>query len=111
MFVEQNIFLCYIHSQRAWRNSFAIATRYGLDGPGIEYQGWTRFSKPVYSGPGANSASFTLRIESLPGVNRSGRGAEDKEREVLYVYILTVSSRPVVVRNLSIPENRSSINF
>jgi hypothetical protein len=28
-------------------SSVGIATRYGLDGPGIEYRLWTRFSVPV----------------------------------------------------------------
>jgi hypothetical protein len=44
-----------------------IATRYGLDGPGIESRwGGARFSAPVQTGPGARPASFTMGSESFP---------------------------------------------
>ena len=32
----------------------SIATRYGLDGPGIESRWGARFSAPVQTGPGAH---------------------------------------------------------
>jgi hypothetical protein len=39
-----------------WGNSVGTATRYRLDGPGIESQ-WGRFSAPVQTGPGAHPTS------------------------------------------------------
>ena len=41
-------------------SSVGIATRYGLDGPGIEYRWRARFSAPVLTGPGAYPASYTM---------------------------------------------------
>jgi hypothetical protein len=38
--------------------------------------GGARFSTPVQTGPGAQPASNTKDILSLPGVKRSGRGVE-----------------------------------
>jgi hypothetical protein len=69
-------------------SSVGIATRYGLDDPGIESWLWARISAPVQTGPGANPASG-----SLTEVNRPGRGvdhplpssAEVKERVGLYI--------------------------
>ena len=54
-------------------SSVGIATGYGLDGPGIESQWGLRFSAPVHTGPGAHTASCTMRTGSFSGVN-SGRG-------------------------------------
>ena len=53
-----------------------IATRYGLDGPGIECRWGARFSAPVQTGPGAHPASSTMGTGSFPGVKRPGRGAD-----------------------------------
>jgi hypothetical protein len=54
-----------------------IATRYALDGPGIESRwGEARISAPVQTGVGAHSASCTMGTESFPGVERPGRGAD-----------------------------------
>ena len=74
-------------------SSVGLATRYGLDGPGIESLG-VRFSAPVQTGPGAHPASYRMGTGSLPGVKRPNRGignpppssAEVKERVQLYVY-------------------------
>jgi len=53
--------------------SVSIATRYGLDGPGIESR-WKRdFFAPVQTGPGPHPASCTMGTGSFPGV-KSGRG-------------------------------------
>jgi len=54
-------------------SSVAIATGYGLDGPGIESRWGTRFSAPVRTGPGIHPASCTMGTGSFPGV-KSGRG-------------------------------------
>jgi hypothetical protein len=47
-----------------------IATRYGMDGLGIESQWGARFSAPVQTGPGAQPASCTVGTESFDGVKR-----------------------------------------
>ena len=56
-------------------SSVGIATRYGLDGPGIESRWGARFSAPVQTGPGAYPAFYTMGTGSSPGVKRPGRGA------------------------------------
>ena len=53
-------------------SSVSIATRYGLDNPGIESRWEARFSAPVQTGPGAHPASYTMGTGSLPGVERPG---------------------------------------
>ena len=60
----------------ARNSSVGIATRYGLDGPGIESRWGSRFSAPVQTGPGAHPASYTMDTGSFPGVKRSGRGVD-----------------------------------
>jgi hypothetical protein len=57
-------------------SSVGIATRYGLDGPGIESRWGARFSAPVQTGPGAHPASYTIGTKSFPGVERPRRGAD-----------------------------------
>jgi hypothetical protein len=42
-----------------------IATRYGLDGPGIESRWGVRFSATVQTGPGAHPVSYKMGIGSL----------------------------------------------
>jgi len=52
-------------------SSVGIATRYGLDGPGIESRWGRDFSAPVQTGPGAHPASYTIGTGSLSrGVKR-----------------------------------------
>ena len=53
--------------------SVGIATRYGVDSPGIESRWDARFSATVQTGPGAHPASCTMGTGSFPGV-KSGRG-------------------------------------
>jgi hypothetical protein len=55
-------------------SSVGIATRYWLDGPGIESRWLARFSAPVQIGPGAHPASYKMSTGSFPGVKRPGRG-------------------------------------
>ena len=70
-----------------------IATRYGLDGPGIDTRGG-RHSVPVQTGPGAYPASCTMGTGSFPGVKRPGRvtnhpppsKCRGHERVWLYLY-------------------------
>ena len=87
-------------------NSVGIATRYGLDGPGIESQwgGGAGFPAPVQTGPAAYPASYTMDTGSFSGVKRPGRGvdhppsssAEVKERIELYIYSPSGPSWPVL---------------
>jgi hypothetical protein len=46
-------------------SSVGTATRYGLDGPGIEFRWGAIFSAPVQIGPGAYPASCTIGTGSL----------------------------------------------
>ena len=77
-----------------WDNSVGLASRYGLDGPGIESRWGARFSAPVQTSPGAHPASYTMDTGSFPGVKRPGRdvdnpspsSAEVKERVEVYLY-------------------------
>jgi hypothetical protein len=73
-------------------SSVGIATRYGLDGPGIEYR-WRRdFPYRSIPTPGTHPASYTRGTGLLPKIKRPGRGvdhpppsiAEVKERIELY---------------------------
>ena len=66
----------YPHYTWSCDSSVGIATRYGLDGPGIESRwGGARFSAPVQTGPEAHPASCTMGTGSFLGVKRPGRGA------------------------------------
>jgi len=56
-------------------SSVIITTRYGLDGPGIEFR-WRQISASVQTGPGAHPASYTMGTTSFPGVKRPGRGVD-----------------------------------
>ena len=92
-------------------SAVGIATRYGLDGPGIESRWGARFSAPVQTDSEAHPASYTMRTESFPGVKQPGRGldharsfsAKVKERIELYLYSLSGPSRPVLGRTLRVP--------
>ena len=85
-----------------------IATRYGLDGPGIESRWEMRFSATVQTGPEAYPASYTMGTGFFPGVKRPGRGVdhpppsnvEVKERVELYLYSPSGPSWPVLGRTL-----------
>jgi hypothetical protein len=54
----------------------SIASRHGLDGPGIECWWRVRFSTPVQTSPGAHPASYTRGTESFPGVKQPGHGGD-----------------------------------
>jgi len=57
-------------------SSVGIATRYGLDGPGIESRWGARFSSSFHIGPGVHPASYTMGTGSFQGVKRAGRGVD-----------------------------------
>jgi hypothetical protein len=85
-------------------SSVGIATRYGLDGPGIASRWGRGFSASVQTGPGAHPASYTTGTGSFPGVKRQGRGvdhpppssAEVKQRVQPYLYSPSGPSWPVI---------------
>jgi hypothetical protein len=56
--------------------SVAIATRYELDGPGIESRGGGEVFRIRTDRPRAYLASYTVDSGFFPGVNRPGRGVE-----------------------------------
>ena len=56
-------------------SSVGIATRYGLDGPGIESRWGARFSTPVQTGPGSHLASYTMSTWSFRG-EKTGRAVD-----------------------------------
>ena len=61
---------------RGRNSSVGIATRYGLDGPGIESRLEEKLSAPLQTGPGAHPVSCTMGTGSYPGVKRPCRGAD-----------------------------------
>ena len=84
--------------------SVGVATRYGMDGPGIESWLWARFSATVQNGPGAHSAPIQWVPGLSWGVKRPGRGVEDpppsrdevKKRIELYLYSPSGPTWPVL---------------
>ena len=57
-------------------SSVGIATRYGLDGPGIESRWGASFPAPVLTGPGVHPASYAMSTRSFQGLKRQERGAD-----------------------------------
>ena len=101
------------HSRGTGRDgSVGIATRYGLDGPGIESRWGRDFPRPSRPALGPHPSSYTTwhRV-SFPGVKRPGRGvdhpspcsAEVKERVEPYLYSPSGSSWPVLGRTYFVP--------
>jgi len=56
-------------------SSVGRATRYVLDGPGLN-PGGGRFSATVQTGPGSHLVSYTVGTGSFLAVKRSGRDVE-----------------------------------
>jgi hypothetical protein len=61
-------FYTYITLQMGRDSSVGKATRYGLDGPGIESRWGARFSAPFQTDRGAHPASYT--VQWVPGFSR-----------------------------------------
>ena len=57
-------------------SSVGIATRYELDGPGVESRWKDRFPATVQTCPGTHPASCSKGTGAFQGVKRPGRGAE-----------------------------------
>jgi hypothetical protein len=60
---------------------------HGLDGQGIESRWGTRFSAPVYNGPGAQPASYAVSTGCSPGVDHAPHLAPRLEKEKSYTSI------------------------
>ena len=65
-----------VYTCKTQDSSVGKATRYGLDGQGIESRWGARFSAPIRTGPGAHPASYTMGTGFFLGVKRPGRGAD-----------------------------------
>jgi hypothetical protein len=93
-----------IRQMVGWDGSVGMATRYGLNGSGIEYRWEARFSEPVQTGSGAHPVSYTVGTGSSLEVKRSGRGVNHlppfspkvKAAVELYVYSPPGPSWPFV---------------
>jgi len=57
-------------------SSIGIATRYGLDSPGIASRYGARFAAPLQTGPRAHPTSYAMGARSFPGIKRPGRGID-----------------------------------
>ena len=69
VFIYSYIYILY----RGRDSSVGIATRYGLDGPGIEsWWGGARFFAPVQTSSGAHPASCTMDTGSFLGGKSAG---------------------------------------
>ena len=98
-------------SRRSRDSSVGIATRYGLDGSGIESQWGARFSAPIQTCFEAHPSSYAMGTGSFPGVKRPGRGvdhpppscAEVKESVELYLYSPSGPSWSVLGWTLPLP--------
>jgi hypothetical protein len=61
-----------LHSTVGRDSSVGTATRYGLDGPVIEFRVGAIFAAPVQTGPGAQQHSYTMGTGSFPGGKATG---------------------------------------
>ena len=94
----------YAWSAGSRERSVDIATRYELDGPGIESLWEARFSAPVQTGAVSHPTSYTMGTGSFPGLKRPGCGfdqrpsssAEVEGRVELYICSSSGSSWPVL---------------
>ena len=110
-FSECRCYYYYYYYYWGLDSSAGIATRYGLEGPGIESRWGARFSSPVQTGLGAHPASYTMGTGSFLGVKRPGRGVDHQPpsstkaegRVELYICFLPGPSWPVLGRTLPLP--------
>jgi hypothetical protein len=68
------VYCKYLFTVAGRESSVGIATRYGMDGPGIESRWGARFSAPVQTDSEAHTASYTMGTVSFQGVKWPGRG-------------------------------------
>jgi hypothetical protein len=92
-------------------SSVCIATRYRLDGPGIESRWGRHFQHPSRQARGPPSLLYNGYRVSFPGVKRPGHGVDHptpssarvKERVELYLYSPSGPSWPVLGKTLPLP--------
>jgi hypothetical protein len=98
------------------RNSVVgIATRYGLDGPGIESRLGRDFQHPSRRALGPAQPP----TQQVPGVKRPGRGVDHpppssarvKERVELHLYSPSGPSWPVLGRHLPLPISEATLSL
>ena len=68
------ILLCIVIVYR--ESSVGIATRYGLNGPEIEFRWGARFCAPVQTGPVSHTAFYRVVTGPSAGVKRPGSGVD-----------------------------------
>ena len=105
-FLNQKLLnICFWTAPKNRDSEVGVATRYWLDGLGIEFR-WGGGSAPVQTGPGAYPDSYTMSTGSFPGVIADGAwrwpstssSVEVKER--VGFFALSGPSWPVVGRTL-----------
>jgi len=57
-------------------SAVGIATRYGVDGSGIETRWGAKFFRLVQTVPGTYPASYTMNTGSFQGANQPRRGVD-----------------------------------
>ena len=106
----KNVKLARIYVFVGWGRSEGIATRYGLDGPGIESRWGTRFSAHLldraWDSPSFLYIGYRISFLSVKrpecGVNHPPPSSvEVKGRVELYLYSPSGPSRPFLVRTLT----------
>jgi hypothetical protein len=75
--ILQVSFTCFLWVWVCWDSAIIIATRYGLDGLGIESRWGATLSTPVQTFLEAHPASFAIGIWSLLGTKRPERGVDN----------------------------------
>ena len=92
-------------------SSVGTATRYGLDGPVIEFRWGARFYAHVQTGSGADPASYTMGTGSFLGLRWLGHGidhpppssAKVEGRVELYICSSSGPLWPILGRTFSLP--------
>ena len=74
-----SFFKCYFLTM-CRESVISLATRYGLDGPGIESWWGVRFSAPVHTSHGAHPAFYTMGTVSLPRLTLRPLSPEESYR-------------------------------
>jgi hypothetical protein len=90
-------------NSKSYHSAVSIATRYGLEGPGIESR-WCKIFRTLQTDPGVHPTSYTMGTGSFPGVRRPWHGVdhphpsrvEVEGRVELYIYSPYGLSLPVL---------------